>query len=226
MVHKHAAAFGVRSVLDVGCSHGFAVKQFWSMGYIASGVDVSALAVAKAKQARGEPKDQCVSPCFVTGSATHIPWASGAFDAILSTDALEHVERNDTLPAVLELSRVASKMLVLKIAQRGDMVSAGQHQKWAKHQQTGEEISTAPAALPSGVLPLDLHPSTHGPGWWVERFEKIGGWQLHSVMPTPAHRPWMCCGFTLVRWDAKRTQRAPGSNIWHRCNPVCPEFIT
>ena len=224
-LHSHAAAFGVRSVLDVGCSHGFAVQQLWSMGFIASGVDVSALAVAKAKRARGEPEGRCILPCFVRGSATQIPWPSGAFDAILSTDALEHVEKNDTIPAVIELSRVAGKMLVLKIAQRGDMVSAGQHHAWAQRQHQLVQTSSDPTALPSGVLPRDLHPSTHGPMWWVERFEKLGGWQLHSVLPTPAHRPWMCCGFTLVRWDATRTRRAPGSRIWDRCNPLCPEFV-
>ena len=81
---------GVTSVLDVGCSHGFAVEKLWSAGFVASGVDISSLAVAKAREFRGEPKDRCRTPCFAVGNASALPWERNAFDAIMSSDVLEH----------------------------------------------------------------------------------------------------------------------------------------
>ena len=46
-----SGALGVRSVLDVGCSHGYAVSWLWRHGIKASGLDVSSIAIAKAKAA-------------------------------------------------------------------------------------------------------------------------------------------------------------------------------
>ena len=125
----------MRSVLDVGCSHGYAVSWLWRHGIKASGLDVSSIAISKAKAARGEEPSQCVPPCFAQGSATLLPWGDGAFDAIMSTDVLEHLEADEVTPALKELTRVAGKMLVLKIASRGDAVHSLQASKLAAHLQ-------------------------------------------------------------------------------------------
>ena len=54
MIKNLSGALGVRSVLDVGCSHGYAVSWLWRHGIKASGLDVSSIAISKAKAARGE----------------------------------------------------------------------------------------------------------------------------------------------------------------------------
>ena len=46
------ASSSLGSVLDVGCSHGFAVKSLWEAGFRASGVDISHVAIAAARRAR------------------------------------------------------------------------------------------------------------------------------------------------------------------------------
>ena len=70
---------------------------------------------------------------FAQGSATLLPWGDGAFDAIMSTDVLEHLEADEVTPA-LKGSR-ASLALVLKIASRGDAVHSLQASKLAAHLQ-------------------------------------------------------------------------------------------
>ena len=42
----------IRTILDVGCSHGKAVEQLWKNGKYASGVDISSVAVKIAKKTR------------------------------------------------------------------------------------------------------------------------------------------------------------------------------
>jgi SAM-dependent methyltransferase len=107
-----------RSVLDVGCSHGFSVQLLWSLGINASGVDISPTAVAIASRARGDGNGMCGGDgvCFKPGSATALPFPSQSFDAIMSTEVLEHLLPEDVPQAVAEFSRVARHALFLKIA--------------------------------------------------------------------------------------------------------------
>lgn len=197
----HTALYGVHKVLDLGCSHGFAVSTLWDLGYVASGVDISQIAVEKARKARGEPEGKCVSPCFAQGPATRLPWPTLAFDAVMSSDVLEHVEPADVLGAVRELSRVASRMLVLKIARAHDSVDGKQVKAFEKHKNVTQHHTGAGKALydHSKALPGDLHPSAHSPGWWIDHFRTVGGWEMHHNIPTPHGRPWLCCSFVLQR---------------------------
>ena len=123
----------VRSVLDVGCSHGWAVEWLWRKGYESAGVDVSSLAVALAAKTRGRPGSRSMpgrggrcwnstaagarrrTVCFEVASATSLPFPSCSFDAIMSTDVLEHLEPSDVRTAVKEFARVARRYLVLKV---------------------------------------------------------------------------------------------------------------
>lgn len=190
------ASFGVRSVLDVGCSHGYAVNMLWSLGFVASGVDISSKAVEMAKKWRGEPEAQCVAPCFARGTATSIPWPSKSFDAIISTDALEHVEKNDTDAAVAELSRVARKMLVLKISRSGDFVTPLQRKSLVSYLHEKQQNES---------IPNNLHPSAYPPQWWIQKFESAHGWKVHHQLAIPHGRPWVCCTFVLIRANASTT---------------------
>jgi len=61
---------------------------------------------------------KCQGECFQQGSATNNPWPDTSFDAILSTDVLEHIETNDVPLVVSEFSRVVKKYLFLQISDK------------------------------------------------------------------------------------------------------------
>ena len=56
----------IHTVLDLGCSHGAAVETLWKNGFKANGVDVSELAVEKARKHRSTKINRCShnGPCF------------------------------------------------------------------------------------------------------------------------------------------------------------------
>ena len=191
--------FGVRSVLDVGCSHGYAVSWLWRRGFLASGVDVSHIAVEKARRARGEPAGRCVPPCFAQGSAAQLPWANRSFDAVMSTDVLEHLEVGEVDAALGELTRVASKLMVLKIASRGDVLSGAQRKQLTAHQQrhgggggrdSGRGVGGGGEGegRASSQLPTNLHPVVRSPRWWTNRIEALSSFRRHSAIGRLTHR--------------------------------------
>ena len=196
--NRTMTSLGVHSVLDLGCSHGFAVEALWSMGYTASGVDISSIAVARAREIRDASAAKCVHPCFAQGPATSLPWPTHAFDAIISSDVLEHVEPADVPAAIRELSRVATRMLVLKIATRNDVVDAKQVRLFNQEKQRNTMVA-GKHLFTSGALPGNLHPTTHAPQWWIDRLRDEGGWREFWKLPTPHGRPWLCCTFALRR---------------------------
>lgn len=103
-------------VLDFGCSHGRGVQLLWEAGFRASGTDLARTAIFMALMHRAIPAmlthwlataDPCNGEaCFKVASPTRIPWADASFDAIMTTDVLEHVPPA-LLPTVLsEFSRI------------------------------------------------------------------------------------------------------------------------
>lgn len=206
------------SVLDVGCSHGYAVERLWQQGLRASGLDLSNVAVELAIKSRGTPEHQCVPPCFTQGSATALPWANQSFDVIMSTDVLEHLPPADVPAAARELSRVAKKALVLKIAMKGDHVDNMQRQRAARYSNS--------------TLPSNLHPTARHPSFWWHHFKKVDpswtvvgnpAWQAmykQHLKPEEVHskahhvqlyllgRPWTCCSFAMIR-EARRPNVLP-----------------
>lgn len=202
------ALFGpVHSVLDIGCSHGYAVERLWSYGYRASGVDVSTIAVAAARRVRGEPSDHCVHNCFVQSSVTTLPWPMHAFDAIMSSDVLEHVEPAEVDDAVKEISRVAAKLIVLKISVSSDVVDSRQKKYFEDMRKRNATVNTSTGdnqPLFEKQLPTNLHATSRKSDWWIDKFTKLGGWKLHSKLPIPrgpgGHlRTWICCSFVMTR---------------------------
>ncbi|EOD33314.1 hypothetical protein EMIHUDRAFT_229866 [Emiliania huxleyi CCMP1516] len=98
VLNQSGSSEPLRTALDVGCSHGFAVSKLWEMGLHASGVDLSGVAVSIARKARQDALERCVPPlpgrpasCFLQGSVADLPWPSRAFDVTMSSDVLEHV---------------------------------------------------------------------------------------------------------------------------------------
>lgn len=178
----------VGSVLDVGTSHGGAVKMLWERGYTASGVDISETAVAMAQRRHGHPSEKCVQLCWQAASAVRLPFSNKSVDAIVSSDVLEHLEPQDVPEAVAEFSRVARKYLILKISNRKESM------RMDKVRAPGHNGTFANVVRARGhELPENLHASIHGRDWWVDAFA-AAGWRLLRPLPLPS---WACCGFVL-----------------------------
>jgi ubiquinone/menaquinone biosynthesis C-methylase UbiE len=87
--------------LDVGCGNGLATLHVAdTLGLRAVGVDVDPAQIALARRAAGGRPD--VS--FLTGSATQLPFASGAFDIVSTNKTMHHVP--EWRLAVDEIKRV------------------------------------------------------------------------------------------------------------------------
>ena len=192
----------ISSVLDVGCSWGVAVNYLWGMGFKAAGVDISTIAISRAREVFGQDDVKCNGgPCFTRSSATKLPMADHSFDAIVSSDVLEHIEPVDVDTAVAELARIASKLILLKIPRQADPIDGKQ-----VHRLGGLQNKSADAAGHSeydGKLPKNLHATMKSPTWWIDRFKATGhGWRLLKSIPFPKGRPWLCCSFVLTREPA------------------------
>lgn len=151
-------------VLDVGCSHGNGVALLWSRGFCASGIDLSPTAVSMATAHRHPPQaivDNCkfVIPFFQKASAADLPFGDWYFNAILSTDVLEHMPEALVATVVAEFTRVASDDLFLKIA----AMPEGNRQV---HK------------LDADVKQADnLHETIRGTDWWTSQFEAARQWK-------------------------------------------------
>ena len=184
--------YTINTILDVGCSHGKAVQQLWKGGKNASGVDISSVAVNRAISIRIHEKKhiqpRCVfgTSCFQTSSATSLPFRDRYFDALLSTDVLEHIEPHEVKRAVTELGRVTKRFLFLKIANR-----LSNDNELYKLKQKGISV------------PHNLHISIHETDKWLAEFERVG-FKLHHKLED--HMKWimkfphMCCAFILERY--------------------------
>lgn len=98
-----------QTLLDAGCGEGFAI-DFLS-GYFPdlrmTGVDVSEAAVAFAREHFGDRAR------FRTGSLYKLPFSDRAFDTVLCSEVLEHLE--DPSAAIEELKRVARNYVIITV---------------------------------------------------------------------------------------------------------------
>lgn len=103
-----------KSVLDLGCSHGFAVAALWKRKIQANGVDIAQTAIDLAKKTRGDGR--CgTDPCFQQADATSLPFPDKHFDTLISTDVLEHLSPSDVDVAIREMIRVTRREMWLKV---------------------------------------------------------------------------------------------------------------
>lgn len=105
---KHLA---FHSILDIGCSHGWAVEQFLAMGKAAMGVDISQTAVDAANE---------LGRTAVKASAVELPFSDNSYDVVMSTDAFEHLEGDDATKAINEAIRVSRIGVAMKISPHVD----------------------------------------------------------------------------------------------------------
>lgn len=196
----------IDSMLDIGCSHGMAVEKLWKLGLRANGVDVSDLAVQKARDTRKTKQNCHQQPCFQVASAALLPFANRSFDGIMSSDVLEHVQAEDVRLAVSELARVARSVLILKISNRPEGSVAELNALRHAREQRGEE----------GWSSFNLHATIQGPDYWLRLFEERG-WYLHHMLEAQPHDtnyiknsgiglPWECCSYVLQPADAPRAR--------------------
>ncbi len=99
--HQQIGPLPGRRVLDVGCGGGLVAEALARRGAEVTGVDLSegALAVARDHAAASGLRIR-----YDAGRAEALPYADGAFDAVICADCLEHVE--DLEAVVAEVARV------------------------------------------------------------------------------------------------------------------------
>ena len=137
---------------------------------IASGIDISPTAVALAARVRGgNPNRRCGgSACFSVGSATSIPFGAHAFDAIMSTDVLEHLQPHEMAPMVREFTRVARHRLFLHIA--------------LTPERTRQEVEKLHATSHEFDRVTTLHTTLRGRKVWLNGFARAG-WSIDPAAP-------------------------------------------
>ncbi len=90
-----------KDVLDLGCAGGFMAEALAERGARVTGIDPAAAAIDAARaHARAEGHDIT----YDVGVGEALPYADGAFDAVVSVDVLEHVSDLDRV--IAEVSRV------------------------------------------------------------------------------------------------------------------------
>lgn len=92
-----------RRVLDLGCGRGQRSLALLRRGALVSGIDLSPVYVAEARQAARSAGHPESSFAFVTGDAHTLPYAEGSFDLVVGDGILHHL---DLRRALAEVHRV------------------------------------------------------------------------------------------------------------------------
>ena len=102
-----AASLPVR-ILDAGCGEGFISGLLYAnlRDVEIAGLEYSDEAIEMAR--RMNPEIQ-----FVQGDIAHMPFENGAFDIVLCTEVLEHLEKPSD--ALWEISRIAKRVILLTV---------------------------------------------------------------------------------------------------------------
>ena len=231
----------LRSVLDVGCSHGLAVFRLWRRNLTASGVDISSVAISTAKRMRtdicdapdspeakqmtihlsaqkrtsflqGCQRRNCIGPCFQQASATALPFANCSFDAVISSDVLEHLPTRHVPEAIGELTRVARRVLLLKISNRREgptkqldaLRRANRQSARSLSRSSSENRESHPELV--GAVPRQLHLTVKPQSFWQREIERHPGWHYNQSLED--HNRWLalnrrhfCCHTVFRRRD-------------------------
>lgn len=96
---------GITTVLDVGCGDGYITNALPAHLHVV-GMELSDTALTYVQRDR------------VLGSIAEIPFADGAFDAVMANDTLEHIPDAIYTTALRELMRVASRYILITVPHR------------------------------------------------------------------------------------------------------------
>ena len=104
---------GIESVLDVGCGDGKLTSALQRLGMSTLvGLDSSSEALSR------------LPFSSVIGDAQELPFDAGAFDLVMTTDVLEHLPDEIEAAAWRELFRVASKVVMVAVPFREELLDA------------------------------------------------------------------------------------------------------
>lgn len=106
------ATCGPGRLLDVGSGMGGLVRALLRLGVDATGLDVAQKCV--------DASNETAPGRFVRGSLLHLPFEDGAFDTVVSTDVLEHLDEADVPAALAEMARVSRRFLIVRVATTPD----------------------------------------------------------------------------------------------------------
>lgn len=110
-------------VLDVGAGAGTLARALAARGHTVTGLEASERFIAHARRLGGAS--------YVLGDATALPFADGAFDAVVAGEVLEHLE--DDRSAVRELFRVLAPGGVALVSVPADPARWDASDDWAGH---------------------------------------------------------------------------------------------
>jgi len=94
-----SASLKGKRVLDVGCGDGALSYLLTRKGAVVFGIDNQEIAIRFARE-----KTKRMNIDFKVGSAYELPWGDGTFDAVVSSDVIEHLQ--DTTRYLEEIKRV------------------------------------------------------------------------------------------------------------------------
>lgn len=95
---------GIRRILDLGCGNGRHVVAFTKAGFETVGFDISRAGLLLTREWLAEEK---LAASLVRGdSRTILPFRSGSFDAILSTQVIHHALLEEIRTTIAEIWRV------------------------------------------------------------------------------------------------------------------------
>ena len=143
---------GHRSVLDAGCGNGVSVDVLNDMGFHAWGIDLSALRKWQWQQ-RGR-RDR-----LAVASALDLPFADGAFDAVISSGVIEHIGVAEQGGERYEVRRLPERDAMREIYVRELM----------RVTRPGGSVFLD---APNGAFPIDFwHSTVGGSARWHKRDE-------------------------------------------------------
>jgi ubiquinone/menaquinone biosynthesis C-methylase UbiE len=90
-------------VLDAGCGRGETVLACARAGATVAGIDYSEAAVELTREMLAEVQPEAD---IRVGSVTALPWPDASFDRIQFSDVIEHLDPEQTVPALREFHRV------------------------------------------------------------------------------------------------------------------------
>lgn len=145
-------------ILDVGCSNGWVVKTLQDNDYDSYGIDIANRAIELCKN-RGIQENKV----FVA-SMTQLPFQNNFFDAIVSTDVIEHILPEDLDLMVNEFYRVTTKYIICDIATKIETDKS--HIKQLSNQL-------------NGILNNDeLHTTVYSSSKWIDTFTSSNKFKL------------------------------------------------
>lgn len=98
--------FHPTSVLDLGCSFGWIVRELTKHGVPSQGLEVSEYAVKKGQE-KGAP--------VIQGDVRNLPFHDGEFDCITGFDVLEHIPLNFIDKTIEGIARVCGRYAIFNI---------------------------------------------------------------------------------------------------------------